>query len=70
MMPNKSDTNGQPTLEKLEAEGVPIRKCIAMGESYGGNGNQGGGSKAAKSSGGSSRGKGALASVPMRKGGY
>ena len=37
-MPDKSDTGGQPTMEKLEREGVPIRKCIAMGDSYGGNG--------------------------------
>lgn len=39
-MPDKSDTAGQPTLEKLAAEGVPLRKCISYegaGE-YGGNG--------------------------------
>jgi hypothetical protein len=45
-MADKTDTAGQPTLEKLGREGVSIRKCIAMGESYGGDG---GGSKAAKS---------------------
>lgn len=66
-MPAKTDTDGQPTLEKLEAEGVPIRKCIAMGESYG-NGNSGG-AKAAKSS--KPPNGGGLASLgPMRKGGY
>ena len=63
-MPDKSDTGGQPTLEKLEAEGVPLRKCIAMGENYG---NQGGGSKAAKS-----QPKSGLSTLGRRpsKGGY
>lgn len=39
-MADKSNTGGQPTLEKLEAEGVSIRKCIASEglPGYGGNG--------------------------------
>lgn len=39
-MPDKSGSDGQPTLEKLEREGVSIRKCISYegaGE-YSGNG--------------------------------
>lgn len=57
-MPDKSDEGGQPSMEKLEREGVSIRKCIGMGDSYGGNG--GGSSKPEP--------KGALASMPMRRG--
>lgn len=29
------DDNGQPSLDKLQSEGVSIRKCIASGEDYG-----------------------------------
>lgn len=58
-MPDKSDEGGQPSMEKLEREGVQIRKCIAMGESYSNGGNQSGGSKAAKPK---------ASSAPMRKG--
>lgn len=45
-MPNKTDTGGQPTMEKLEAEGVSPRRCISyegLGEyngTSGGNPNQ------------------------------
>lgn len=67
-MPDKSTEGGQPSLEKLQAEGVSPRRCISyegLGEYQGGNGgNQGGGSKAAKP-------KGALASMARTgKGGY
>ena len=63
-MPDKSTTDGQPSIEKLTAEGVSPRKCIAMGEDYG-NGKSGnsGGSKASKP-------RGVLSSVKMGKGGY
>ena len=68
-MPKKTDDAGQPSMEKLEAEGVSPRRCVSyegLGE-YGG-GNKGGGSKAAKSS---KPAGGGLASLgPMRKGGY
>lgn len=43
-MPDKTDTDGQPTMEKLEAEGVSPRRCISyegLGE-YGGNAGNGG----------------------------
>jgi hypothetical protein len=59
-MPDKTDSGGQPTMEKLEAEGVSLRKCIASeGQpGYGGNG----GAKTAKQ-------VPALSSFgPMRKG--
>jgi len=28
-MPDKTDAGGQPTLEKLQSEGVSLRKCIS-----------------------------------------
>lgn len=61
-MPNKSDTGGQPSLEKLQAEGVSPRKCIASEgmPGYGGNG----GSKTA----GNQGSKPAGAFAQMRKG--
>jgi hypothetical protein len=60
-MADKSDSGGQPTIEKLTSEGVSIRKCIASGEDYGNGGNS------SKSSNGS-KPKGVLASVKMSKG--
>jgi hypothetical protein len=63
-MADKTDAGGQPSIEKLTAEGVSPRRCISydgLGE-YGGSG----GSKPAGNSG--SKPKGALASMPMRKG--
>ena len=64
MADNRTDAAGQPTMERLMAEGVPIRKCISydgLGE-YQGDAKSGG-KRAAKP-------KGVLASIPMRKGGY
>ena len=61
-MPDKSDNSGQPSIEKLTAEGVSLRKCIGMGESYG---NGGGSSSKAPA-----KPKGALAGMKMKKGGY
>lgn len=63
-MPDKSDTGGQPTLEKLEREGVSPRRCISyegLGEYQGGNG---GGAKSKSAA----KPKAVLSSVPMRKG--
>jgi hypothetical protein len=62
-MADKSDNGGQPSLEKLQAEGIPLRKCIASDgmPGYGGNG----GSKPA----GNSKPVPALSSYgPVRKG--
>jgi len=56
-----NDSNdGQPTLDKLTAEGLSPRKCIASGTDYG---------SAPKAS-SSAKPKGALASVKMKGGRY
>ena len=60
-MPDKTDTNGQPSMEKLEREGVPMRKCISY-EGAGEYGGKGGSSKPA------AKPKGVLSSVPVRRG--
>jgi hypothetical protein len=52
------DNDGQPSLEQLAREGVPLRKCIASGEQYG----SGSAPKAAPKQ------KGALAGLKMGKG--
>ena len=57
-MADKPNSDGQPTIEKLTSEGVPLRKCIAMGGDYGN-----GGSKPTKAN-------PVLGSVKMGKGGY
>jgi hypothetical protein len=65
-MPLKTDAGGQPSMGKLEREGVSPRRCI----SYEGLGEYGGGKAAPKSAPKSgSKPSGGLASVPMRKGG-
>jgi hypothetical protein len=64
-MPDKTGAGGQPTMEKLEAEGVSIRKCIAS-EGQPGYGGKSSGAKTAKQVPATS------SSPPMRsgKGGY
>ena len=66
-MPDKTDTGGQPSLEKLMAEGVSNRKCVSysgLGE-YGGNsGGKSSGAKTAKQVPATS------SFGPVRKGGY
>jgi hypothetical protein len=47
-MPDKADNGGQPTLEKLQAEGVSIRKCIASEGQPGYGGGNSSGAKTAK----------------------
>ena len=65
-MPDKSDSSGQPSMEKLTAEGVSPRKCISyegLGEYQGGSSGSAPKAKAAKP-------QGALASMRMGRGGY
>lgn len=50
-MADKTDAGGQPTLEKLTAEGISLRKCISyegLGEYSGNSGDNQGGQKTAK----------------------
>lgn len=58
-------SDGQPSIEKLAAEGVSPRKCIASGTDYGSGSS--GGSSPPKSG---AKPKGALAGMKMKGSGY